>query len=289
MRKSSAALSIFNNTGRVRVLPALLLFLVVSGCAALRPASREYPAVPPIKEPLALLRKIMSGNESLQHVSALSRIKITSPRGSLNVKGAVIARAPGCIRLEMFAFLNQLAFLFATDGSVMSFFLPAQNSFYTGKAADEYLSILYGTGLRLQDATALFLGYPRILPFEAAHINCKSDAGQYLFDLPSAEGSRQHVFFDPMLQKITKYMLYNAAGDPLYLFSFANFKAAGTNSFPNAIELTFFQSQTRITMTCSDIDSNLVPDAGLFTIAAPARAKKLPLEALAQNRLMQAD
>ena len=96
----------------------------------------------------------------------LSRIKIASPRGSLSVKGAVIARAPACLRVEMFAFLNQLAFLFATDGSIMSFFLPAQNSFYTGKAADEHLSFLYGTDIRMQDATALFLGYPRILPYD---------------------------------------------------------------------------------------------------------------------------
>jgi hypothetical protein len=290
MRKSSAAPCKFNNTGRVFVLPAMLfLYCVVSGCAALRPASREFPAVPPLKAPYAFLQKIISENEALQHVSALARIKIASPRGSLSVKGAVIARAPACIRVEMFALLNQLAFLFATDGSTMSFFLPAQNSFYTGKAADEHLSFLYGTDIPLQDATALFLGYPRILPWEAAHLILKSDAGQYLFELPSANGCRQHVFVDPMLHKITKYVFYNAAGEPLYMFSFGNFKEAGPHSLPGAIELTFYQSQTRITITYSDIASILPPDAGLFTILAPARAKKLPLEALAQSRLMQAE
>ncbi len=290
MRKNSVPPCILNNKGRVFTVPALLLlFCVVSGCAALRPASREFPAVLPLKKPHAYLQKIISENQALQHVSALSRIKIASPRGSLSVKGAVIARAPACIRVEMFAFLNQLAFLFATDGSVMSFFLPAQNSFYTGKAADEHLSFLYGTDIRMQDATALFLGYPRILPYEAAHLTLKSDAGQYLFELPSADGCRQHVFVDPMLHKIVKYVLYNAAGEPLYRFSFGNFKAAGPHTFPGAIELTFFQSQTRITITCSDIDSTVPPEAGLFTISAPASAKKLPLEALAQTRLMQAD
>jgi|GEM_PF-1267271 len=290
MRKSSAAPCILNKTGRFFVLPGLLfLFCVVSGCAALRPASREFPAVPPLKAPHAFLQKIVSENEALQHVSALSRIKIVSPRGSLTVKGAVIARAPSCIRVEMFAFLNQLALLFATDGSVMSFYLPAQNSFYTGKAADEHLSFLYGTDIPLHDATALFLGYPRILPYETEHLILKSDAGQYLFELPSAGGGRQHVFVDPMLHKITKYVLFNAAGDPLYMFSFGNFKAAGPHSVPGVIELSFFQSQTRVTITYSEIDSILPPDAELFTIPAPARAKKLPLEALAQSRLMQAD
>ena len=274
MRKSSAVPCIFINTGRVLVLPALLfLFCVVSGCAALRPASREIPAVPPLKAPHAFLQKIISENEALQHVSALSRIKIASPRGSLSVKGAVIARAPACIRVEMFVFLNQLAFLFATDGSAMSFYLPAQNSFYTGKAADQHLSFLYGTDIRLQDAAALFLGYPRIPPYEAAHLTVTADAGQYLFKLPAAAGSRQHIWVDPMLRKITKYVLYNAAGEPLYMFLFGDFKPAGLHSLPHAIELTFYQPQTRITITYSEIDTTLPPDAGLFTITAPMHAK----------------
>ena len=107
--------------------------------------------------------------------------------------------------------------------------------------------------------------------------------------MPSVSGCRQHVFVDPALRKITKYLLYNAAGEPLYMFLFRNFKAAGPHSYPGTIELTFFLSKTRITITCSDIDSTVPPDTGLFTIAAPGRAKTLPLEALAQTRLMPAD
>jgi hypothetical protein len=291
MVKSSAATLKFKNSARRHIfLNALLFFcLAIIGCTAIRPSPREIPAGPPLQDPQAFLQKIIANNQTLQHLSALSRMKISSPRGSLSVRGAVIARIPACLRVEMFAFLNQLAFLFSTDGSEMSFFLPAQNRFYTGKAADEHLSVLYGAEIRLQEATALFLGYPLILPYDAAQVDWKYDNGRYLLMLFSDSGYRQHVWIDPQLHKIVKYVLYNAAGAAQHMFSFSDFKPAGQYWLPKTIELTFYPSQTHILLTYSDMDATQLPETGLFNVTAPEHAIKLPLRDLSQSIFIPAE
>lgn len=290
MRKSSAATRILKNSSRCYILITLFCFFcAVIGCTAIRPSSRVTSVAPPLKDPLAYLKKIVKENEKLQQLSALSRLKIASPRGSLSVKGAVIAHFPACLRVEMFAFLNQLAFLFATDGSTMSFFLPAQNTFYTGKAADEHLAFLYGADIGLQDAITLFLGYPRILPYDGAHLTWRYDEGCYLLVLPSESGSRQQIWVDPALHKIVKYVLYNADGKAQCMFLFTDYKEAGSYQLPGSINLTFYPSQTHIIITYSDTDTAVAPETGLFLVAAPTHARVLPLHDLSQSLFLPAE
>jgi hypothetical protein len=290
MRKSSAAFCIFKISGHYIILGALFCFFcALTGCAAIRPAPGVTTAGPPLKDPHAFLQKIVEENKKLQQLSALSRLKIASPRGSLSVKGAVIARFPACLRVEMFAFLNQLAFLLVTDGATMSFFLPSQNTFYTGKAADEHLSFLYGADIRLQDAITLFLGYPRILPYDAAHLTWRYDTGRYLLVLPTEGGLSQQVWIDPAFNKIVKYALFNAAGKAQYMFSFADFKEAGSYRLPGSINLTFYPSQTHVIITYSDPDTAITPETGLFTVTTPNHARISPLRDLSQSFFLPAE
>jgi outer membrane lipoprotein-sorting protein len=270
------------------VLIALTFLMgVLSGCTALRtPPSREIPALP---EPRVYLQNILKEYAAREYFSALSRMKIASSRGALSLKGAVVVRSPSCLRVEMFAFLNQLAFLFATDSATMSVYLPAHNVLYTGKAANNHLSFLYGSELPLQDAITLFLGYPRLAPYDASRIAWQYDKGCYLFELRSDGGYRQQVWIDPILNKIIKYMLYDAAGRVQYEFLFKDFKAAGTHTVPCTINLMFHQSQTHIIIAYSDIDSALTPEAGLFTITPPAQTRRLPLEELSRSFIIKAD
>jgi len=271
-----------------RVLIALTFLMgVLSGCTALHtPPSREIPALP---EPRVYLQNILKEYAAREYFSALSRMKIASSRGALSLKGAVVVRSPSCLRVEMFAFLNQLAFLFATDSTTMSVYLPAHNVLYTGKAANKHLSFLYGSELPLQDAITLFLGYPRLAPYDASRITWQYDKGCYLFELKSDSGYRQQVWVDPIRNKIIKYMLYDAAGRAQYEFLFKDFKAAGLHTVPCTIDLMFHQSQTHIIIAYSDTDSALPPEAGLFTITPPAQTRRLPLEELTRSFIIKAD
>jgi outer membrane lipoprotein-sorting protein len=235
------------------------------------------------------LQNILTEYAAREYFSALSRMKIASPRGALSLKGAVVVRSPSCLRVEMFAFLNQLAFLFAADSATMSVYLPAHNVVYTGKAANKYLSFLYGSDLPLQDAITLFLGYPHLAPYDASRIAWQYDKGCYLLELRSDSGYRQQVWVDPILNKIIKYMLYDAAGRAQYEFLFKDFRPAGTHTVPCTIDLMFHQSQTRIIIAYSDIDSALPPEAGLFTLIPPAQTRRLPLEELSQSFIIKAD
>jgi outer membrane lipoprotein-sorting protein len=271
-----------------RVLIALTFLMgVLSGCTALRtPPSRE---IPPLPEPRVYLQNILKEYAAREYFSALSRMKIASSRGALSLKGAVVVRSPSCLRVEMFAFLNQLAFLFATDSTTMGVYLPAHNVLYTGKAANKHLSFLYGSELPLQDAITLFLGYPRLAPYDASRITWQYDKGCYLFELKSDSGYRQQVWVDPIRNKIIKYMLYDAAGRAQYEFLFKDFRPAGTHTVPFTIDLMFHQSQTHIIIAYSDIDSALTPEAGLFTITPPAQTRRLPLEELTRSFIIKAD
>jgi len=271
-----------------RVLIALtFLMWVLNGCTALRtPPSRE---IPPLQEPRVFLQNILKEYDALEYFSALSRMKIASPRGALSLKGAVVVRIPSCLRVEMFAFLNQLAFLFATDSATMSVYLPAHNVIYTGKAANEHLSFLYGSDIPLQDAITLFLGYPHLSPYDASRVTWQYDNGCYLLVLRSDGGYRQQVWVDPVLNKIIKYMLYDAAGRAQYEFLFKDFRPAGTHTVPFTIDLMFHQSQTHIIIAYSDIDSALPPEAGLFTLIPPVQTRRLPLEELSRSFIIKAD
>ena len=273
---------------RRRVLIALTFLMgVLSGCAALRtPPSRE---IPPLPEPRVFLQNILKEYAAREYFSALSRMKIASPRGALSLKGAVVVRSPSCLRVEMFAFLNQLAFLFAADSATMSVYLPAYNAIYTGKAANEHLAFLYGSDLPLQDAITLFLGYPHLAPYDASRVTWQYDNGCYLLELRSDGGYRQQVWVDPILNKIIKYMLYDAAGRAQYEFLFKDFRPAGTHTVPFTIDLMFHQSQTHIIISYSDIDSALPPEAGLFTLIPPAQTRRLPLEELSRSFIIKAD
>jgi outer membrane lipoprotein-sorting protein len=286
MRKSSNAAAVFRFAVPRHVLPALLFMLwVMCGCAAVRPLSR---ALPPLKDPQQFLRSMLQDYVAIKHFSAMCRMKITSPRGSVSVKGIVAGLLPSSLRVEMFAFLNQLAFVFSTDGAAMSFYLPSRNTFYTGKAADGHLAFLYGADIRLHEAIALFLGYPSsIVLSDTGPATWQYDNDRYLFKLPSAGGRRQQIWVDFELNKITQYRLCDAAGNTVYDFSFSDFRPAGTHMVPYAINLYFHQSQTRINVTYSEMDTELLPDSGLFTLAPPAHAERLPLEELSRSILLQ--
>jgi hypothetical protein len=193
MQKSSNDKNMLTTAVHRRALIALtFLMWVLSSCTALRtPPSREIPS---LQEPLVFLQNVYKEYAALEYFSALSRMKISSPRGSLSLKGAVVVRIPSCLRVEMFAILNQLAFLFATDGATMSVYLPAHNAIYTGKAANEHLAFLYGSDIPLQDAITLFLGYPHLSPYDASRVTWQYDNGCYLFMLRSDSGYCQQVW-----------------------------------------------------------------------------------------------
>jgi hypothetical protein len=268
-------------------LPALLfMFWIMNGCAAVRPSPR---ALPPVKDPQQFLRSMLHDYDSATHYSSLCRMKISSPRGSLSVKGLVAGRFPSCLRVEMFAFLNQLAFVFATDGTTMSFYLPSRNAFYNGKASGDHLAFLYGANIRLHEAVTLFLGYPRIVLSDSVPVTWQYDGNRYLFNLPSSGNSRLQIWVDYELNRVTQYRLSDTAGTVLYDFSFMDFRPAGAHMVPYAIDLYFHQSQTRISVTYSEIDITLPPASGLFALAPPAHAERLPLEDLSRSLLLPAE
>jgi outer membrane lipoprotein-sorting protein len=288
MQKSSNDKNMLTTAVHRRVLIALTFLMgVLSGCTALRtPPSREIPL---LQEPRVFLQNILTEYAAREYFSALSRMKIASPSGALSLKGAVVVSSPSCLRVEMFAFLNQLAFLFATDSATMSVYLPAYNAIYTGKAANEHLAFLYGSDLPVQDAITLFLGFPHLSPYDASRVTWQYDNGCYLLELRSDGGYRQQVWVAPILNKIIKYMLYDAAGRAQYEFLFKDFRPAGAHTFPFTIDLMFHQSQTHIIISYSDIDSALPPEAGLFTLIPPVQTRRLPLEELSRSFIIKAD
>jgi outer membrane lipoprotein-sorting protein len=261
----------------------LLFLLICSGCAAF---SVKYRPLPPLADPHAYLQSIINA-QAPGSFSATARIKTQTQQGKITARAAVFARAASSLRVELYVFLNQLVFLFTTDGTTMSFFYPYSGSFYSGNVADQNLALLFGGEISPADAVDLLCGLPPLIPFNHDRVVSKQDSPWYQFELLSDAKLRQHIWIDPARNKVVKYILYNDSGKPLREFSFADFTLIGDFMVPLKIELIFHESGTRLALDYQEVNvSHHIADR-LFIMTPPAGVKIFSLKELPQSPLIQ--
>jgi outer membrane lipoprotein-sorting protein len=265
------------------VLLLQLLLLICSGCATF---SIKHKPLPPLADPHAYLQSIVNA-QAPGSFSATARIKTQSQQGKLTARAAVFARTTSSLRVELYGFLNQLVFLFTTDGTTMSFFYPNSGSFYSGNVADQNLALLFGGKISPSDAVDLLCGLPPIIPFTYDRVVSTKDSSWYQIELISDSKLRQHIWIDPTRKKVVKYILYDASGKPLREFSFADFKLVGDFMVPLKIELIFNESGTRLAVEYQDVNIPHHIDNQLFIMTPPAGVKMYSLKELPQSPLIQ--
>jgi hypothetical protein len=268
------------------ILPplCLLVFLLIcSGCAAF---SVKYRPLPPLADPHAYLQSIINA-QSPFCFTATARIKTQSPQGKLTARAAVFARAAASLRVELYGFLNQLVFLFTTDGAAMNIFYPYSSSFYSGTVADQSLALLFGGAISPAYAVDLLCGLPPVVPFTYDRLISTQDSRWYQFELISDSGLRQHIWVDPASKKVVKYILYTEAGKPLREFSFADFTLIGNLMMPMKIELIFHDSTTRVILEYQEVHIPQHIEDQLFIMTPPPGVKMYSLKELPQSPLMQ--
>jgi len=261
----------------------LLFFLICSGCAAI---SVKYRPLPPLADPHAYLQSIIDARAP-GSFSATARIKTQSPQGKFTARAAVFARTAASLRVELYGFLNQLVFLFTTDGTTMSFFYPYSGSFYAGNVADQNLALLFGGAVSTFDAVDLLCGLPPLIPFTHDRVVSTQDSPWYQFELISDAKLRQHIWIDPARKKVVKYILYDASGKTLREFAFADFTLIGDFMVPLKIELIFNESGTRLAVDYQKVNIPHYIDNQLFIMTPPAGVKMYSLKELPHSPLIQ--
>jgi outer membrane lipoprotein-sorting protein len=261
----------------------LLLLLICSGCVAF---PVKYRPLPPLVDPHAYLQHILN-TQAPEHLSATGRIKIQTLQGKITARTAVFTRTPSSLRIELYGFLNQLFFLFTTDGTTMSFFYPYTRSFYSGNATDKNLALLFGTEISTADAVELLSGLPPFIPCNHDRVVSKQDSPWYQLELISDAKLCQHIWIDPAKKKVIKYILYNDSGKPLREFSFADFTLIGDFMVPMKIELIFHESGTRLTLAYQEVNVSHHIEDRLFIMTPPAGVKIFSLKELPQSPFIQ--
>ena len=274
------------NNESLAILPhvcVLLFLLICSGCAAF---SLKHSPLPPLADPHAYLQSIITA-QAPGNFSATARIKTQSPQGKLNASAAIFARAASSLRIELYGFLNQLIFLFTTDGTAMNIYYPYSSSFYSGTVADQNLALLFGGKISPADAVNLLCGLPPLIPFTYEPVVSTQDSPWYQFELISDGKLRQHIWIDPARRKIVKYILYDASDKPLREFAFADFTLIGDFMMPHKIELIFNESDTRVAVDYQEVNIPHHIDNQLFILSPPAGVKIYSLKEMPQSPLIQ--
>lgn len=257
----------------------LLFLLICSGCAAF---SIKYRPLPPLADPHTYLQSIITA-QAPSLFSATARIKTQSPQGKLNASAAIFARPASSLRIELYGFLNQLIFLFTTDGTAMNIYYPYSSSFYSGTVANQNLALFFGGTISPADAINLLCGLPPLLPFTFDRVVSTQESPWYQFELVSDGKLRQHIWIDPARRKIVKYILFDAFERPLREFAFADFTLIGDFMVPLKIELVFNESGTRLAVDYREVHIPHHLDNQLFIMPPPAGVKIYSLKELPQS------
>ena len=262
--------------------PLLFYLLICSGCAAF---SAKHRPLPPLSDPEAYFQSI--NVQAPAFFSATARIKSESPQGKLTARAAVFAHAAASLRVELYGFLNQLVFLFTTDGAAMNIFFPYSSSFYSGTVADQSLAHFFGGEITLADAVDLLCGLPPVVPFTYDRLTSTQDSRWYQFELISDAGLRQHIWVDPASRKIVKYIAHTKSGIPSDEFSFSDFTIIGDFILPKKIDLIFHYTGTRLSIKYDEINVTQPIEEQMFTMQPPAGAKLFSLKELTHGPLIQ--
>ncbi len=256
---------------------ATLFLVVLSGSCA--PFFVTHKPLPPLPDQQAFLHAAL--HKTLpERIAATAQMKSRSLKGNVNARATIFAQEMSSLRIELYGFLNQLLLLFSTDGTTMALYDPHTSSFYSGAAKDGNLSFFLDEAISPADAVHFLCGIPPIIPYDRFELINNSDSSLYQFELVSHDRWRQHIWVEPVHNRIVKYILSDESGEPVREYRFNDFTFVKNYIIPLTIELAFYKSNTRIVLRYQHIEIPKQIDEHFFSITPPAGATTYPLHEL---------
>jgi len=246
----------------------LLTLLTLSACAP-RPS-----APPPIAETLkeALFDQLSENARSFSSLKGLAKMKITAGGRPVSGTQAIFIEKPMSLRTET---MNPFGFglpvmLMATDGQVLTVFVPSEGDYYRGEASPENLMRLFPVPLRVEDLVRFLLYEVPVIEYES--IDMTTDESDYILTLIDLRGIKQVFRFDG--ERHLREMRLYAQEQLLMMLKYGSFE--GIPPFPKVASLEMPPQGVTASVVYSDITLNTDIEDEKFILTLPEGVEEKP-------------
>ena len=246
------------------------LCLIASACAARRVALPTDSGVP-----LPDFSEIHAGvSRACVGVRTMTvELGLSGRAGSQNLRGRVLAgfEQPDSMRLEGIAPFGGPVFILAARGAMATLLLPRDERVVREPRASEILAALTGVRLAPGDLLAMLTGC--VEPAPRATSGRRHQNGWISIDLENAR-----LYLEPAADNRQPPWVLRVARSFDWQFEYT----AWQGTFPQTVRLRADDGSVELTVTLSQIETNLPIDAAAFTVDVPPGTRELTVAELRQ-------
>lgn len=211
-------------------------------------------------------------------LKGIAKIKVESPDEKFSVKELVIAKRPGCLRLETLNPLGQPEFFAVTDGKELFLFSPSENKFYQGVASPENVSLFIPLNLNLEEMVSIMLGNIPLIDYDAEQIDCLAEGDCSLLRLSSEDGRLKQVLkVSISKQKVVESKTYEEEALILSI-QYECYDEIGEALFPRDIGVSMPRDKTKVNIKFKKIEFLSTINPAEFRLIPPQGVEVVPLK-----------
>lgn len=249
------------------VLLALTVFVV--SCA---PATKPVPLLPDLEQ--KLLSQLRNSGEEFSTLEGIAKVEVADAERKVSTRQILLAKKPGMLRTEILSPFGTPLMLIATDGHEMTAYLPGDSLFYRGEATDANIQRLLRIPLRLDDLVDIVLYELPLFEYSSVDAGLENSS-HYLLTLEENGAYHQEFRFDRDLRLVNAR--YTAKDEMLLEVNY-EFRSL-QSTYPQKIRAEMPQHESRLTVTFSDVETNVDIRADRFLLSPPAGVEVSPLPA----------
>lgn len=240
----------------------------------------KRPATIPV-EPICFPHQILSmikDNDTPQGLKGIAKMKVESPDEKFSVKELVIAKRPGCLRLETLNPLGHPEFFAVTDGKELTLFSPSDNKFYRGLASPEHLSLFIPLNLKLEEMVSIMLGNIPLIDYDAQRIDGQGVGDGCLLKLSSEDGRfKQALKVSLSNNKVVESKTYE---DETLILSirYGRYDEIGETLFPKDIAVSMPRDKTKVRIQFKEMEFLSTINPAEFRLTPPPGVDIIPLK-----------
>jgi hypothetical protein len=219
--------------------------------------------------PDALIRGLVRTADARQGLRGQARFFLDAPDLRFHRPQRMALQRPARVRVEVLAFLGQVAGVLAIDGSRYQFLDTAAHALQQGPVTPDLLWRVARIDLSAVEVVDLLLGAPLPAPGLSRGPAWQGPEGQITIDFRDGEGrSLQRFQFDAegRLQQIRSV---DDAGEDIWTVDYSDYRQLDAGAFAHQIELRFPRVEARSKFSFSAVELNPELPEALFHLDPP--------------------
>jgi outer membrane lipoprotein-sorting protein len=217
-------------------------------------------------------------NDTPAGLKGIARFKVESPDEKFSVKELVIAKQPGCLRLETLNPLGQLGFFAVTDGKELFLFSPSENKFYHGMASPENMSVFIPLNLRLEEIVSILLGNIPLIDYDTDQAECQAEGDFYVLRLFTKDGRLKQVLkISLSSQKVVESETYEEEALILAV-KYGHYESMEGELVPKDISISMPHDKTKVNVRYKKIEFFSEINSAEFRLIPPQGVEVISLE-----------